>query len=457
MALYELAVIDMFVSVFNSKSCSELFVVRLYIGSVMSIFSKIYNQLNGIEYTCKAISDQACEVQPHNYGVIFIANLLTLISDALSSTKLIIPWLFATAGIPPFFSGLLVPVREAFSMLPQIFIGVWIRQFAIHKGVYLISSIFQALALLGIMLSALFTTGNTAGWTVLFCVFLYSVSRAFSSVAGKDVLGKTISKEKRGQVSGYANRFAGAFTLVLGIMVMLGIAATTRNLVIFIGLASLTMLLSGLLYVWLKEFPHVIEVKIKKVDVKPIKLLKTDTNFRRFVLTRALLMSSGLATPYIVLMAQQNHNSWLGLGMFIAISGLANFVSSTFWGKQSDKNSKQVLITCAIATTGICLLATACYWLPTSMQSYCYALCFFLLAITHQGVRIGRSTYVVDLAQGDKRTAYVTVSNTTIGVLLLLVGVLSAVLSQAAVWVTLLFFAVISAFAIITAKQMQAV
>ena len=52
---------------------------------------------------------------------------------------------------------------------------------------------------------------------------------------------------------------------------------------------------------------------------------------------------------------------------------------------------------------------------------------YFVLAIAHSGVRVGRKTYVVDLASGDKRTAYVSVSNTVIGVMLLLVGSLGAI------------------------------
>ena len=37
-------------------------------------------------------------------------------------------------------------------------------------------------------------------------------------------------------------------------------------------------------------------------------------------------------------------------------------------------------------------------------------------------MRVGRKTYVLDLASGNKRTAYVSVGNTLIGILLLLAG-----------------------------------
>ena len=51
---------------------------------------------------------------------------------------------------------------------------------------------------------------------------------------------------------------------------------------------------------------------------------------------------------------------------------------------------------------------------------------YFVLSVAHSGVRVGRKTYVVDLATGNKRTDYVAISNTVIGVMLLLVGSVGA-------------------------------
>ena len=55
-----------------------------------------------------------------------------------------------------------------------------------------------------------------------------------------------------------------------------------------------------------------------------------------------------------------------------------------------------------------------------------YPLAFFVLGIAHSGVRLGRKTYIVDMASGNKRTDYVAVSNTIIGFILLITGGISA-------------------------------
>lgn len=66
---------------------------------------------------------------------------------------------------------------------------------------------------------------------------------------------------------------------------------------------------------------------------------------------------------------------------------------------------------------------------------------YFALTLTHTGVRVGRKTYVVDMAEGDQRTVYVAVSNSAMGLILLIVGGLSAVLAIADVVWALLFLA----------------
>ncbi len=64
--------------------------------------------------------------------------------------------------------------------------------------------------------------------------------------------------------------------------------------------------------------------------------------------------------------------------------------------------------------------------LAPNASRWFYPVAFFGLSIAHAGVRLGRKTYLVDLAEGNRRTDYVAVSNTVIGALLLVSGLISA-------------------------------
>ena len=86
------------------------------------------------------------------------------------------------------------------------------------------------------------------------------------------------------------------------------------------------------------------------------------------------------------------------------------------------------MVAAALLTSGIGLLTFAVERLLPEFGRTVWFLpvAYFILSIAHSGVRVGRKTYVVDLATGNKRTDYVAISNSAIGVLLLLVGSVGA-------------------------------
>ena len=84
----------------------------------------------------------------------------------------------------------------------------------------------------------------------------------------------------------------------------------------------------------------------------------------------------------------------------------------------------------AIAATACLITAVLGWWIPESpWLGWTVVGAYFVLSIAHAGVRIGRKTYLVDMAGGNKRTDYVAVSNTAIGIALLAVGGLSGAAS----------------------------
>jgi predicted MFS family arabinose efflux permease len=154
-------------------------------------------------------------------------------------------------------------------------------------------------------------------------------------------------------------------------------------------------------------------------------------------------MSSSLAAPYFILLAQQSSvdSSIKSLSLFIVVSGIASFISSFVWGRFADKSSRQVLLITSILTSALCLATAALNWLQIEISVAGPLALFFLLSVTHQGVRLGRKTYVIDIADGNQRTQYVATSNSVIGALLLVIGLLGALASQLSISLVLLMFA----------------
>lgn len=120
------------------------------------------------------------------------------------------------------------------------------------------------------------------------------------------------------------------------------------------------------------------------------------------------------------------------LGVFLLASSLASSLSASFWGWAADTSSRRVMIRGAAMSSGVCLLVATVALItgPDIGSVWFYPIAFFALSIAHAGVRLGRKTYLVDMAGGNKRTDYTAVSNTVIGFLLLTTGGLTALVSM---------------------------
>ena len=400
----------------------------------MALADDIYNKLAEDEDSkiCDDIDESACPNRRLSFVLILLSSSLTKLGDALASPKTTLAWAVTVVGAPAFVLGFLVPIRESGSMIPQLFIGSYVRQLSVRKWVWVVGSAVQFLAVAGMGLAVLWLEGSAAGWALLALVALFSLARAFCSVASKDVVGKTIPKPKRGRLTGWAASFAGLVSVAVGVLLIRPGAFNLEGdwLGILLILAGSLWLVAAAVYSRVPE-PHgeIGGSRSAAEALGKLSLLREDRPFRRFVMTRALLMCSALSAPFYVAMAQDAYGSpaYL-LGAFIAAAGAAGLVSAPFWGRFADASSKSVMIVAALITSGIGIVTALSAWfVPALTETYWFLpLGFFVLSVAHAGVRVGRKTYVVNLGGGNKRTDYVAISNSVIGVLLLLVGSVGA-------------------------------
>lgn len=147
------------------------------------------------------------------------------------------------------------------------------------------------------------------------------------------------------------------------------------------------------------------------------------------------------------------------LAFFMAASGLASFISGPFWGRLADLSSRQTMIFAGAGASVICLAVVSIALLAPQALQHVLALpvLYLLLTISHQGVRVGRKTYLTNMAEGDQRTVYVSVCNSIIGAVLLFVGFLTALISLwGAQWV-LLVLAMLGGAGVILSAQLPEV
>lgn len=410
---------------------------------------------------CKDIPEEACREVPRNFFLILASNVLTKLGDLLISPKTVLAWLMSAVGAPALVAWL-VPIRESGSMVPQMVIGAWVRRKAVRKWFWTLGSFGQAISVVAMAASVWFLDGYAAGAGIVAALIVFSLARGFCSVSMKDVQGKCIPKSRRGRLSGLATTLGGTATVVMTILLFWdrdepSLAFYTAMLLLAAGL----WVIAGLLFAGVQE--HEGETggggNALTEAVKSISLLRDDAPFRHFVITRALLLCSALASPYFVVLAQKGSDAGWMLGVFLLASSLASSVSASFWGWMADTSSRRVMIRGAAMASGVCLVVGITILIVgTDMGSvWFYPAAFFVLSIAHAGVRLGRKTYLVDMAGGNKRTDYTAVSNTVIGFLLLATGGLTALISMVSEVAVILVLGLMGLAGMFSALRLQEV
>lgn len=388
-----------------------------------------------------------------------LAGALQSSGDQAAKASTVLPWLLAALGVPSALVGLLVPIRESGSMLPQAFLTPLVLRVRYRKWVFVAGALVQAACVAIMAGTAALGEGLTAGVIILAALAVFSLGRSLCSIASKDVQGKTIPKGQRGQLTGAATMASGivAITLGLGIRVLGdGDVSATQLAWILAGGAALWVGAAAV-YAGIRE-PAVEagaapsaaaseKSERRNSFTAMLLLLRDDKPFRRFVLVRSLLLVSALSPPFFVTLSVQSGTSALtGLGGFVLASGVATVIGGRVFGRAADRSSRLLMSVGAGVASAVIVLTVAIAALPGFtgsglLGSLLFVGAYFVVTLTHTGVRVGRKTYIVDMAEGDRRTLYTAVSNSAMGVILLIVGGVSSLLAVVHVFWALLFLA----------------
>jgi len=412
----------------------------------------IYEILTGDDEgrVCRDIPEASCEEQPRNFLTHVVSLALTKTGDGFSDPKLILAWLLGALGAPASATGLLVPVREALALLPQLATAGTIRAMERRKWVWVLGSAVQGACVLAMALVAITLEGAAAGWSIVALLAGFALGRSLCSVAYKDVLGKTVSKGKRGTATGTASSIAAAAVLALGAAFTTGLVELSAGMVAaFLVIAAGLWFSAAALFSTLPEEAGATQGGGNAwiVARDQFSLLYEDPQLARFIATRGLLTGTALAPPFLLAVAGSSSGQNIdSLGPFVFASALSGVFSTYFWGRLADRSSRRVLalsgLIAAVVFAGVAAADAVAEEL--TRQPYAMAAALFVLMIAYNGVRLGRSTHIVDMASADRRAAYTALSNTIVGVLLVFGGVFGVVADAFGTMTVIAIFAAMS-------------
>lgn len=385
-------------------------------------------------------ADETVRDREARNGVRHMVSLsMTKVADGLIDPKLVLSWLAGALGAPAALTGLLVPIREAGALLPQIAFSGWVQSMRYRKWAWVIGSAGQGIAALAIVFIALTMEGFAAGVALCVALAVLAVARAACSVSYKDILGKTVGKTRRGAVTGVAGSVASVAVIIFAGLLMSGILRDVMPVVVAITLAAALWGAAAILFSMLEERASE-DTEDTSIDFTP---LKEDRQFRLFIAVRGLLTVTALAPPYFLLLGG-GQSALQGLGALLLASAAAAFAGSYISGRLSDKSSRKVLFLSGMLSAGFATLAVLAEVSGWAGTAWVIPVILFFFMLSYQGVRSARSVYLVDMSPEDARSSYAALANTAIGVLLLITGAFGGLLALAGPVASLIGFAALS-------------
>lgn len=387
------------------------------------------------------------------------ALMLTKIADGILDPKLVLAWLMNAIGAPGYLIGLLVPTREAGALLPQLLLARRIEQSELRKGFWVAGSAIQGAAALGIALAAVWLTGAMAGWVVLGCLAMLAIARSVCSVSYKDILARTVQKGERGKISGAAGTAAASAVFGFGILLSVGVLPLDPLVISSaIGVAGLLWLIGAGVFSSLNEPADEPASYSDRSLGSLLRPLQDDAEFQTYVSARVLLISTALAPPFLVILGNLEQAGLGNLGVLVIASSIAAIVSSYIWGGFADRSSRRTLM----ASGSISAVTLFCASIAglLGMQGNAGWLIpgfIFMAQIAYNGARAGRKTHLTDMDTQGRKPVYTALSNTVIGTMLLVGGLLGIVSDYFGPQAVLAILSGLSAAAVLAAHRLSEV
>lgn len=379
---------------------------------------------------CEAIPDSACSNVPRNYVLNVFNGALTKLAEQLAGPRLVLPWLLTAIGAPVFLAAMLMPLKHAASLLPQLAVSGQLRRFSMRKWFWVCAGLAQAGCLMLMIVAAWWLPPRYAGFAIVALLGLFSAASGTGSVAFQDVVGKTIGRGQRGEMLSRRSMLGGMLAVVFGIVLKFWVGSS-NDLGLYLGMllvAASLWALAALLFAAMAEQPGATEGGRTPLGEgrAGMQLWRTVSGYRRYIVARGLLLSIELAAPFFVLQAHHILGDKVGtLGLLIVSAALAQVLSSPFWGRFSDASSRHVLVAAGLLGAVAALFALVLPSLPPAWNNpYVFAVVFGLLGLAESGVRLGRKTFLIDAVSEQARPTHVAFANTIMGAVTLLAIVL---------------------------------
>lgn len=363
-----------------------------------------------------------------NFTLTALNGIFFNFASAFVSETTVLPTFISNLTDSRFLVGLAGSLERASWPLPQVIVAPFAERTERKKPIYIFTAFVRVFSLLAMALVT-FTLGKYSSslfLTLFFVVFaIFSLSSGVAGPAFMDIVAKAIPAHRRGSLWAIRISVGSGLAVLGGFMVR----HLLRTLPFPVNYGTMFLISTGLVSVGLTLFSFVVEPiqpvtkerkTLREHLVDGRKIFREDANYRGLVRLRLLLGILFMAAPFYVVYARETAGfEESSVGILLAAQMLGLMLSNILWGTIANRfGSRLVLI--GTSLSGIVPpLGALAYPLLTPGQWY-FPILFMFIGVSGAGLRLGYSTFLLDISPPLKRLTYIGFINTMIAPVLFL-------------------------------------
>ncbi len=337
-------------------------------------------------------------------------------------------------------------------LLPQIVVGYLAGKCGSSMPFYVLGAFGRTFAIAA--LAAILWLGGTAGWSFAalgaVTLVLWTIYAGLSGIVGvpyNDIVARSVPSEQRSRM--LALRFFGGGVAALGVAAVADRLIRTLEMplsyAVVLGLASVLMLVSSIVFVSMGEPRHAAPVKSSTSFVEYLsegrQVFRDDPVFRRFVFAQWAGAAVLIAAPFYIVAASEIGIGLENVALLLAAQTSGALAANPLWGWWGDRLGKLSLmrgIAFARSVPPLVILGLLTFPIVNDARLAVLAAVFVVLGAIANGLTIAVIGLLMEISPDNRRPAYSGYFNALTApafVLPLIGGVLVAVGGIAAVFV----------------------
>lgn len=356
--------------------------------------------------------------------------------SALLDPSLVLSWFVSQLTTSNFLIGLIMPIQSGGWLLPQLLVSGYLQRRQ-RKLPFYSCMAGARVAIWGLMTLAVFFIEDAAVLLVVFFTLLtvYSLSAGLAGICFVDIVAKAIPATRRGAFFGWRLFLGGLLAFGGSLLVTYildegrGLAFPDNYAVLFLFAFFILCVAMGCFILTVEPLEPVNEERITlgRQFRRALDLPRRDSNYRRFLTMRLLLMGAEIATPFYIVYAKRALSVPVSMvGVYLMGTTLASFASNLLWGRISDRQGNKLLLILSGAL-GLLMPLTALSVGPLAdlwpglgeFAPGLFALVFVLSGGYKSGTMIGNLNFLLEITPPDDRPIYIGFTNTILGIALL--------------------------------------